>query len=377
MTNTTVTDHNTDIQEHKALASWMGVLFLLMMFLVAVGGFVRLSGSGLSIPDWPVVNGSLLPPFSEAGWDAVYDDFIEDQHRWQRMNQAQTAGLGSRGNMPQNRDEFKIMFIIEWSHRAVAAMLGLVALACCVIALKNPESRKRVKPFVISIVLLIVFQAVLGGILVKTGTSTQWLFLHLGTATIILGLIVWSLLRLLLPDGIVATQEHKPIRKLLIISMGVLFFQIILGALVAGSRHEGFYVDWPTMGGQLIPSMWESHRPLSWNLLSNPELHQFIHRWFAWFVVAVMVFVFIRAKRSNVPERATFSLHLGLGLLLVQVVLGFCNVLMGVPTIVGLAHLLVAMLIIVTQLMALFDLRYVQDAVAEKAEMEANDAISA
>ena len=45
-----------------SVASWLGVLFVMLFALNTIGGWVRLSGSGVAIPQWPIINGSLLPP---------------------------------------------------------------------------------------------------------------------------------------------------------------------------------------------------------------------------------------------------------------------------------------------------------------------------
>ena len=68
------------------------------------------------------------------------------------------------------------------------------------------------------ILFLIFVQSCIGGVLVLTGTSTHWLFLHLGMATGILALITWSLLLLLrghrdeLEDGVLAERKSVRIR---------------------------------------------------------------------------------------------------------------------------------------------------------------------
>jgi heme A synthase len=42
--------------------------------LIALGGLVRITGSGLGCPDWPLCHGSIIPPFELAPW-------IEYMHR--------------------------------------------------------------------------------------------------------------------------------------------------------------------------------------------------------------------------------------------------------------------------------------------------------
>ena len=60
------------ILTEKKLGIWFIILSQLVVLLVIIGGTVRLSGSGLSIPEWPIINGSLLPPVTESQWEAVY-----------------------------------------------------------------------------------------------------------------------------------------------------------------------------------------------------------------------------------------------------------------------------------------------------------------
>ena len=161
------TAENLDPLVPTNVGAWLGVLFLLLLMLISIGGLVRLSGSGLSIPEWPFVNGSLLPPMSEGAWDTVHQEFVRDQERLREAKFSGAYGIGSLGHVPADRAEFKVMFLIEWSHRAMGAIIGIVALACMTITLRHRSLRQRIGGHMIGLVLLIVFQATLGGILVK------------------------------------------------------------------------------------------------------------------------------------------------------------------------------------------------------------------
>ena len=97
---------------------------MLITMLMLWGGFVRISGSGLSIPDWPLINGSLLPPFSEAGWQAVFDDY---KHTYPALTDGMSLGT------------FETQFAIEYFHRFLAALVGIVLLAIILRARKIPD----------------------------------------------------------------------------------------------------------------------------------------------------------------------------------------------------------------------------------------------
>ena len=178
----------------RSLVSWLGVLLGLLIFLVAIGGFVRLSGSGLSIPEWPFINGSLLPPFSDADWLTVKQEFLRDHERLKALQEAGAVGLGHIGRFPADMSDFKVMFYIEWSHRALASIIGVIALACLVVSIRKRELWQRGGQLIAAVVILLIGQATLGGFLVKSGTSTHFLFLHLGTAALIFSLVIWLLL---------------------------------------------------------------------------------------------------------------------------------------------------------------------------------------
>ena len=351
-----------------SVAMWLSALFFMLILLIAIGGFVRLSGSGLSIPEWPLMeyggSKTVLPPLSDDNWTILRDKYEEDYERLLSKIDAGAVGVGRLVPPPHDLGTFKMMFLIEWSHRAVAAILGIIALACWWIGRRHSAVTERTGKKLGSIILLIVFQAVLGGILVKTGTATQWLFVHLAVATIILSIIVWCILSLVQDRFEAVAPEVKQQRKALKIAVhattGLLLIQLILGALVAGSRHHGFISTWPGMYGQFIPNhMWVGEKGAFWNFIENAVLHQWVHRWFAWVVVAALVTVFVIARKTLVPPRLTLALKVAATFLVLQVILGISNIFYKADSIlIALTHLLMAMFIIVSMVLAMFDLKY-------------------
>ncbi|MBA3685172.1 MAG: COX15/CtaA family protein, partial [Planctomycetes bacterium] len=142
--------------------------------------------------------------------------------------------------------------------------------------------------------------------------------------------------------------------------------QLVLGALVAGSRGQGydgsgsgsFTSSWPLMQGRLVPHhLWEAQRGIAWNLLDNALLLQWVHRWFAWTVVAALVVTALAALRAPLSPRLRLSLKVAGTFVGVQVVLGLANVLLTHPVLVSLAHLVMAFFLLATLVMVVFDLR--------------------
>src|SRR5690606_16391596 len=104
--------------------------------LVLVGATVRLTGSGMSIPDWPFIQygpdqRSILPPFSESAWQTVYDTY----HR--EYIHVVTPGLY------KTMEVFKREFWTEYSHRAIAKLYGFPLLAMLILTYAIPAIRRR------------------------------------------------------------------------------------------------------------------------------------------------------------------------------------------------------------------------------------------
>ena len=58
----------------RAIRVWLGLLFLMVVAMIAVGGLTRLTDSGLSITEWRPVSGA-LPPLTETDWQAEFDRY--------------------------------------------------------------------------------------------------------------------------------------------------------------------------------------------------------------------------------------------------------------------------------------------------------------
>lgn len=343
-----------------SVASWLGVLFVMLFALNTIGGWVRLSGSGVAIPQWPIINGSLLPPMTDTGWEQVKAHYDADQVRLEarvRLGELTPVNLGHR---PRDLAEFKAMFMTEWSHRLFAALVGVMAAGCLTIIYRREAIRRLVGVPMTIAGALIVAQAVLGGLLVHSGTNTSWLFLHQANASLIMVCVLVAILRILadghaLPDA-AAQARRRPLALLLPVITVTVWAQLVVGSLVAGSRNGSSFGDWSLSG---VARLWDEHRSLAWNLQANAELHQWAHRWLAWGIVliAVVLFSFVWRRRHDLPQRLRLALHAGGVFLLAQMALGISNVWTGITPYGSLTHQGMGMCLFLALALAWFDVR--------------------
>ncbi len=342
--------------ERVRLGGWFFILSLLVALLIFVGGVVRLSGSGLSIPEWPLIQGSLLPPLSDKGWLAVYQTYYRQIHGLEvsgPQDSAHTDLMSLR--------RFKQMFAIEYLHRLLAALVGIVFLVLLLQAMRSPPLRHEIGARLWGMLILLVVQAVLGGIVVKLDLRAEFVALHLGLAFAFFGLILWTSLMLFLP--LQTAQARGPLwpYRLSWLALLLVYSQIISGGLVAASHAGYLYNTWPTMAGEWIPAweqLWaENTQPIILNFFKNPLLIQFFHRWWA-FVAAAAVFALLLATlRLPLSHRARFGLRALGSIVILQLVLGITTLVTRVSLSFAISHLMVGLILFALLVFLTYELK--------------------
>ena len=350
------------VDRRASVAPWLGVLLMLMLTLNTLGGWVRLSGSGIAIPQWPLIHGSFLPPTTHAGWVMVRADWEHHQADLRYKVSRGELNPGNLGREPSDDGDFQRMFFTEYGHRLLAALSAVVLAGVLTVIFRDAYLRRRIGGPMAACAGLVVAQAVLGGLLVDQGTNTHFLFLHQGNSSLILGCILWSLLRLLddaRPQGTTAeVAAPRSLRRLLGVAAIATWIQLVLGALVAGSK---FNAPASGFGAWLQPLLWQGDRSWASNLLDNAALLQGLHRIGAWFLVSMMLLCYWRASRHDIGDRLRLALQVSATFIAIQVILGISSLLVagtGVGNALPLAHQLMGMCVFCSVVLCWYDARH-------------------
>ena len=150
---------------------------------------------------------------------------------------------------------FKTIYWWEWSHRLLGRLLGVVFLVPFVwFAARRQIPRRLIWRLAIIFALgglqgLVGWWMVASGLTARVYVAPERLALHLGLAFALLCALVWTAL-----DAWAgwarqtSAQPVGPVGALALI--GVIYLQILLGALVAGNDAGLVYNDWPLMNGR-------------------------------------------------------------------------------------------------------------------------------
>ncbi|HUF38530.1 MAG TPA: COX15/CtaA family protein [Anaerolineales bacterium] len=313
---------------NKRRAAWLFVISGLIVVMIVLGGWVRLTGSGLSITEWDLITG-VVPPITEAGWEqafAVYRD--SPQYR--------------QVNVGMSLEEYKFIYYMEYLHRLLGRVLGAVfALPVFYLLFTKRLAWREAWPYV-WIGLGLAFQGWLGWYMVQSGLADRpavshfRLTAHLLSALVLLGLTFWVGLDNLLGP---ARGGNRRLRAIGVAALAVFTLQTAYGGLMAGLKAGHLSNTWPTMFGSWVPAgMFSALDGFMANLLSNSTTVHFIHRWLAWGVAGLVIWLWV-AMRNHKFSRTLRTTGNGLlGLVAAQVVLGVSVVLFGVPAALASLH---------------------------------------
>ena len=126
-----------------------------------------------------------------------------------------------------------------------------------------------------------------------------------------------------------------------VLTGAILFVQLLLGAWVAGLNAGYVANDWPMMLGKLIPDGIDWALGTGWAFTHDPYLLHFLHRWWAWVVVAALVIFARKVKAADRP--ASKAIHIAFG---TQIILGIATVMSGMNIVFAVCHQAVGALVV-------------------------------
>ncbi|KAF9008785.1 electron transfer protein 1 [Cyathus striatus] len=352
-----------------AVARWLLFSSTLVFAIIVVGGVTRLTESGLSITEWKPIAG-ILPPLSHDEWSVEFDKY-KATPEFKLLNHSITI------------DDFKSIFYMEWGHRVLGRLIGLVFVGPLAYFALRRKVPKPMANKLFGLACLIGFQGFLGWYMVKSGledsimdtpnavprVSQYRLAAHLAAALALyagmfgMGMTVikeWKYSRGAPWSGIQgSTQEllKNPLVRSFKVKAwaltGLVLLTAISGAFVAGLDAGLLYNEFPLMGGRLAPPTDElfsdayakaADKSDKWwrNVFENPTTVQFDHRILGTttYCGAALLYAstFRPALRAVLPPLTRTAMTAAFAVANLQVVLGISTLLYLVPVSLAASH---------------------------------------
>ena len=214
--------------------AWIRRLALLSLVLclvvVVLGGYTRLSDSGLGCPDWPGCFGHIAP----TGNAEHYATPLDVRKAW-----------------------------VEMVHRYLASTLGLLIVVIAALAIRARRERGVNLGLSLCLLVLVVFQGILGMLTVTWLLKPLIVTGHLLGGLTTLALLLWMWLSMRATEravdghtvlaGNVVMESGRRARLLAALAAAALFLQIFLGGWTSSNYAAVACPDLPRCQDQWIP----------------------------------------------------------------------------------------------------------------------------
>lgn len=318
-----------------------------ILFLIFIGGLVRITGSGMGCPDWPKCFGYYIPPtdISELTWEPQKEYkkgqmIIKDEKLWVAQGSFTTSQQFNTANWAVYTKHDYALFnpthtYIEWVNRMVSVLVGIFMVLTVVSSFQYWKKQKSITLLSIASFFLTLFQAWLGAKVVESNLDGFKISIHMLAAFAVVGLVMIAVFKNHAATGV------ERLGKLGWYKAGV--YAVIIITLL-----QIFY------GTQVREAVdhWQKANPnndsIEWVNAADYVLAS--HKALSGFVMAAMLILFVMASnrldRSNTIFKYTAW---GVALTAIQIALGSVNIFFNMPAISQVLHVTLAGLLVASQ----------------------------
>jgi len=281
-----------------------GFLLLLIFIQISLGSAVRLTGSGLSCPDWPLCYGLWFP----------------DQDKLSKITDV-------------NYEFYQIM--LEWIHRFNAAIfIAPVTLLLFFVGLKATKNRK-IKTILYSIMIVLAMQGLMGGFTVFDKNSPWSVAAHLGFALGLMFLVIKIFLVSLRLKSIKPLPSKNKKIFILYITIIIVLATMLMGAIVSKS------------GSSLACDLWPQCSSDGDSLLQYNKIIHISHRFLA--VISAIFIILVVYNYNQIIKYKIISNIRNILILLttLQILLGATVIFTELNLFIAMLHQSIAVLIFI------------------------------
>lgn len=312
----------------RPVAIWLFIVAAMVFSMVVVGGATRLTDSGLSITQWQPIMGA-LPPMSDQAWRESFE-LYKQIPQYHLVNPDMTL------------EGYKGIFWWEWAHRLLGRTVGVAfAIPFIVFLIRRDIPRRLIWRCAVMLGLgglqgLVGWWMVSSGLSERVSVAPERLMTHLGLALALFVVLIWTALDAW--NGAPRVEERSPWRGWALAFLGAVFFQSLLGALVAGNDAGLVYNDWPLMNGRLFPA--DYFGAGLWGTIAHShgavQLH---HRLMAYALFVAGIAIAVIARRDRPLAAGSKAIATALAVIVaLQASLGVWTLMAAVPITLGVLH---------------------------------------
>ena len=318
----------------KKFNFWVKTSILLVYLVIATGGVVRMTGSGMGCPDWPKCFGYYIPPtkIAELTWVSQKSFkkgqmiIYKDELKISKKNF--TSGLYF--NLKNWEDYTKHDYSkfnplhtwVEFINRLIGVICGISVLIMGFYSLKFFKNEPIITLLSSLTIIAVGFQAWLGKIVVDSNLNPYSITIHMLMALLIISILIFIHFQ----NGNYKKNNVKNIALKNIVLLSLIFTII---QIVIGTQVREFIDEQIVMMGETKKNLW---------LLVLPSIF-LTHRSFSLLILTVNFFIIYLCRKINLNSKIIFWI---LGIIVIEIIVGIVMYYLHFPFSTQPLHLLLA-----------------------------------
>lgn len=318
----------------KRFNFWTKTSILIVYLVIATGGIVRMTGSGMGCPDWPKCFGYYIPPTNIAELTWVSEKIFEkgqmiiynDELKMSKKDFTSGSDFNPKNWQDYTKHDYSVFnplhTWVEFINRLIGVVCGISVLILGFYSIQFYKNKPIITLLSLLTIIAVGFQAWLGKIVVDSNLSPYSITIHMLMALLIISILIFIHFQ----NGNYKKNNVKNIALKNIVLLSLIFTII---QIVIGTQVREFIDQQIIMIGETKKNLW---------LLVLPSIF-LTHRSFSLLILTVNFFVIYLSRKINLNSKIIFWI---IGIIAIEIILGVAMYYLHFPFSSQPLHLLLA-----------------------------------
>ena len=318
----------------KRFNFWTKTSILIVYLVIATGGIVRMTGSGMGCPDWPKCFGYYIPPTNIAELTWVSEKIFEkgqmiiynDELKMSKKDFTSGSDFNPKNWQDYTKHDYSVFnplhTWVEFINRLIGVVCGISVLILGFYSIQFYKNKPIITLLSLLTIMAVGFQAWLGKIVVDSNLSPYSITTHMLMALLIISILIFIHFQ----NGNYKKNNVKNVALKNIVLLSLIFTII---QIVIGTQVREFIDQQIIMIGETKKNLW---------LLVLPSIF-LTHRSFSLLILTVNFFVIYLSRKINLNSKIIFWI---IGIIAIEIILGVAMYYLHFPFSSQPLHLLLA-----------------------------------
>ena len=318
----------------KRFNFWTKTSILIVYLVIATGGVVRMTGSGMGCPDWPKCFGYYIPPMNVAELTWVSEKIFEkgqmiiynDELKMSNKDFISGSDFNPKNWQDYTKHDYSVFnplhTWVEFINRLIGVVCGISVLILGFYSIQFYKNKPIITLLSLLTIIAVGFQAWLGKIVVDSNLSPYSITIHMLMALLIISILIFIHFQ----NGNYKKNSVKNVALQNIVLLSLIFTII---QIVIGTQVREFIDEQIIMIGETKKNLW---------LLVLPSIF-LTHRSFSLLILTVNFFVIYLSRKINLNSKIIFWI---IGIISIEIILGVAMYYLHFPFSSQPLHLLLA-----------------------------------